>query len=281
MSRYYAILQRGYLVSEDIADFKEQLFSVYEGSLSRLKPQVRTSASRKIFDQLTSKYTSSYGEDMQIDLWARTGRKFFLYGGGTRCVTDYAALVDILEDILRPIGGMDGVIGNIRGDVFPEYVKDHIAERIGDTGLWAFRRNLLFKDDKRGEVDVGIQYRDTLFIIECANMSKNIDDDMGRPQAVRDRMSDLDKRIDKLDRLSSRLAGEQTGKNWTLPPGIRWIVPLVTTPYVEYLTSLNAKYWLRNDMPRVCTPDELVSFIEYFESVEHAGKPWMLLVKGA
>jgi hypothetical protein len=39
-------------------------------------------------------------------------------------------------------------------------------------------------------------------------------------------------------------------------------VPIVVTPFVEWLPATSARYWISDTSPRVMTLDELIAFLE-------------------
>jgi hypothetical protein len=51
------------------------------------------------------------------------------------------------------------------------------------------------------------------------------------------------------------------GTNYDIT-GFSDILPIVVTPFVEYIPSLKSYYWLSKELPRVMTPAELKKALE-------------------
>jgi hypothetical protein len=56
------------------------------------------------------------------------------------------------------------------------------------------------------------------------------------------------------------LTAHPRGRNYDLGK-YQGIIPLGVSPFVEYIPSLNARYWLKDGLPRVLTPNELSDFL--------------------
>jgi hypothetical protein len=57
------------------------------------------------------------------------------------------------------------------------------------------------------------------------------------------------------------LSSHSVGDNYDYSD-IKTFVPLVVSPFVEWLPDNSEKYWLTNDTPRVMSAEELVDFVQ-------------------
>ena len=68
--------------------------------------------------------------------------------------------------------------------------------------------------------------------------------------------------LNQVDGLADKLARNSHGDNFALPSDIRYIVPVVCSPSVEPLVSLEEKDMATPSLPRILTPLELVDLLE-------------------
>ncbi len=67
--------------------------------------------------------------------------------------------------------------------------------------------------------------------------------------------------LHQVDTLAERMAKELVGKNFKIPKEVKWIVPIVCSPFPEWIPSSHKKWWLYRDIPRVCKQTELLEVI--------------------
>jgi len=73
------------------------------------------------------------------------------------------------------------------------------------------------------------------------------------------RKKKFEAKLKRPDELAEWLAEHRRGTNFEIPENIDVIVPLVVSPFVEYIWSNSELLWLTSEIPRVCVPEELGS----------------------
>jgi len=60
-----------------------------------------------------------------------------------------------------------------------------------------------------------------------------------------------------------------------VPQGTDIIIPIVVSPFVEYIWSADKTLWLTKEIPRICTPEELASITDKDILSEIINKPFV------
>ena len=74
------------------------------------------------------------------------------------------------------------------------------------------------------------------------------------------RTDQINKKIDQAMETCRYLSGHCRGSNYDFT-GVVEFVPIVVSPFIEWLPNTDQKYWISDTCPRVMSVDELV---EYF-----------------
>ncbi len=127
-----------------------------------------------------------------------------------------------------------------------------------------------FNGDKR-QIDASFGNKNTLLIVECKVVGKSIDFDRGTKKALDFRMDKYEKAIDQVDEKANWLINKIKGTNFDIS-NYNKIIPIVITPYIEYILYEKRKYWLTDSIPRILTPAELKELLidnEFWKSEEN------------
>lgn len=112
------------------------------------------------------------------------------------------------------------------------------------------------EDNTMKQIDASFAVDNRLVVVECKAISKSIGFHRGDPEAIRYRTKKIDKALAQVDEKAQWLSQRPRGRNYDIS-GYSDILPIVVTPFVEYIPSLNTHYWITSDQPRVITPQEL------------------------
>lgn len=178
---------------------------------------------------------------------------------------DWSLMQDVILDLFRPSGRMIGTIAMLRGKDFQkalaEYFQSH-ADTLHISIWWLGHERGFIKFSTNGlrDVDIGLIVNDYLLIIEVKAYAGSRDLlIVGDPESLGERWEKSVKpALQQVDTLSERLIKEPRGENFKIPSVVKWIVPIVCGPFTEWIPSSDPKWWLYQDVPRVCTPDELL-----------------------
>ncbi len=114
------------------------------------------------------------------------------------------------------------------------------------------------------QIDASYSDGRTLIIIECKAIWHSIGFERGDMNAINYRIKKIDKAIDQIDDKAYWLKENQVGTNYDIRRHEK-ILPLVVTPFVEYIYSIRPKYWLNESIPRIMTPSELDDLLGQFD----------------
>lgn len=111
------------------------------------------------------------------------------------------------------------------------------------------------------QIDEAFDLNELLLITECRAVGRSFGIERGDPNALAFRRMKIDRALHDIDEKAQWLANHVLGKNYDVRK-YRWILPIAITPFVEFIDSLEPRYWLSSDLPRVLTPSELHHALE-------------------
>lgn len=106
------------------------------------------------------------------------------------------------------------------------------------------------------QIDAAFEVNDTLVIAECKAIGTSIAYDRGDPVAIEFRRAKINDALRAVDEKAQWLADNPVGTNYDIR-SFRRILPIVITPFVEFIPSLDSYYWMTDHLPRVLIPSEL------------------------
>lgn len=224
-----------------------------------------------LFDQRIKCLKSSYKKIIKfmtypkevprnINLWTRGPRKIFIPINKDYLIMDFTGFFHLFDTLLRPIAKMSGKIGNIKSENFEKKTQDSIKEDFGDDKYWIGSEKLKFKKGNEriiGDIDASFILNQFLFIIECKSINVSFGFLKGDKQALNFRKGKLMESLNQIDSLAKIIANNHNDLNIRLPDRVKYIVPLVVTPFPEYIWELSDNLFLSKDLPRIITIKEL------------------------
>jgi len=105
------------------------------------------------------------------------------------------------------------------------------------------------------QVDAAFRNDNQLIIVECKVFGKSIGFYRGDPQSIRYRNERINKALSDVDEKARWLANNPIGTNFDIS-SFSEIIPVVVTPFVEYIYCLDQRFWLKDGIPRVLSPIE-------------------------
>ena len=202
----------------------------------------------------------------QISLWERTPFRLFIEQDD-RVLLDLAAMTDCLSDLFRAVGFNATDPGSIKGKTFEAEVIRQATEAGFVT--WECGRILKLDDDTVREIDASFVVGTTLFVVECKARSQNARVERGEYAAVKARWETLrDKHLGQAETLKNFLEANRTGRNFEIPDSVTTIEHCVCTPAAEWIPSRDPALWFTDEIPRICTPDELIQILSDADQVQ-------------
>jgi len=253
------VLRVGYLmvpdenwdrVRDDVAYFVRSLWAYWTGE--RLD---RADALQYVTQGLNA-LTWSEEAIASIRLWDRLPFSLIVDAAGFRLI-DYAAFPEMFADIFRQVGEVaEQAGGGTKGANFEAAV----AARTRQEGFepWMESRKLHHQNGTEREIDLGIVVGQTLYVIECKARVRGIRIDRGDWSARLNRQETLVADLDQARTLVGFLQEERTGADYEVPARVTSFEHVLCTPGPEFMWTRESELWLTDEIPRICTPDELV-----------------------
>lgn len=117
-----------------------------------------------------------------------------------------------------------------------------------------------FSGDTR-QIDASFEKDDILLIIEYKSKDRSIGFYKGTKDSLVFRKETYAEKIEQIDDKAAWLIKEVKGTNFDISKYHK-IIPIVITPFVEYIPYNERKYWISDEIPRILTPAELIDLIE-------------------
>ncbi|KQC13900.1 MAG: hypothetical protein APR63_07020 [Desulfuromonas sp. SDB] len=183
---------------------------------------------------------------------------------------DWSLMLHVILDLTKSYGRIFGTVAILKGFELERTLSEYFKSNFQTLGisLWwlgqGAKNKIRFHAGGVRDIDIGIIVDDHLLILEVKAYSGRWDLYLNPdPNMLKKRWEKKIKpAINQVDTLSERLSIEIEGKNFKIPCDVRWVVPIVCSPFVEWIPSYNQKWWLYKNIPRVCTPDEIFEIIE-------------------
>ncbi len=185
------------------------------------------------------------GKRQGIDIMLGGPRSIFVPFGADRVFVDYAWIPNLLYELMYGLTIPDQ---NFKGSLLEHVVRN--GRSVLPEG------ELKALDGSRRQIDAAIRAGRNLVVVECKAVSRSLGVDKGDPRAQEYRVSLIERALREADEKARWLATHRSGSNYDVSAYDR-IIPVVATPFVEFIPSLAPHYWLTPTLPRVLTPDEL------------------------
>jgi hypothetical protein len=146
------------------------------------------------------------------------------------------------------------------GDRFTLTVKRTLEGDAPAATIVAWKHIYRARTGTRAEVDLLVYKNDVLYAIECKAFAKSRDHWMGKPDAIRLRAHQIADAVEQARRTAKVIAAICKSTPDEFPPvtKVEWVLCL---PTQEFLSPLGKFGLLATDIPRVCTPEELVTVL--------------------
>jgi hypothetical protein len=168
-------------------------------------------------------------------------------------VVDLQGIVSILDNAFVRVPHDANPRGAAFEDAFRELVSSEHFELLPQRHLRAanFER----------ETDAAIRVGTTLYLFECRAMERPLDFERGRPKTIAYRNRDLGEKVSQVLSLADFIGANIRGENYDFSWAKR-IVPLVVSPFVEWIWSRDPRLWLRDEIPRILSAPEAINLLK-------------------
>lgn len=143
-----------------------------------------------------------------------------------------------------------------RGTVFEEAFRRALSKR-----GFEFRNGALqsFAEGER-ELDAGVVIGDVLYAFECVSVERPLDYEIGSLATFSRRREQLDEKVTQALTLADFLRAKPRGTNYDFTH-VREIVPLVVSPFEEWVWERSERLWLPDGNPRILSAREALDLL--------------------
>ena len=167
-----------------------------------------------------------------------------------RIFIDYAWIYRRLDDLFFGVKLSDQ---NFKGEALEKYIRK--KESVLPV------KECKAIDGSKKQIDYSILSGDSLIIVECRAIWLSTAFERGDAKAIEYRNNKINEALKEIDTKAKWLIKNPKGKNYDIS-NYKRIIPIVITPFVEFIPSLDYRYWLSDDFPRIMNPNELDQALE-------------------
>lgn len=245
-----SIMQRAYVYTTFTA-VVEGTYDWLQKSLNSLSVSSRT-VGKEEMEKCLAFFTLRDGMRDKISLTNMGPRPLLTPLWDDNVLLDFTAIMPILGTVMHPLrADMTG-----KGRMFEDYVLKKLKLR--GRNVWRHQCKLKGSDGTEKEIDLALKVGSMMFICEIRTIAQSFSFHKGEFAALAFRKAKLEKLLSECKEKCEWLAKHPEGTNFSLPRDTLGLVPLGVSPFVEYIWSSNEYYWLTEEIPRLCTPDELI-----------------------
>lgn len=147
--------------------------------------------------------------------------------------------------------------GTQHGDRFTLAVKRLIQTNLPEVEIVGWKREVSSEGQRVNEVDILLATDSALWVVECKAIAKSPEFFRGDRDAVRWRTLKLKSAFEQVRRQSVAVQDAiSSGEDWI--PIRKRIEIVVCTPAQEFIYPMNAFGFIAENIPRICTPEELL-----------------------
>jgi hypothetical protein len=245
--RAMQLWQRGYVFTrqdpDELVSWSEELMRDWRPSDSS-----RVAADgRAVVEYLTL----DPAKQAKIGLWSR-GPLYPLIPLGDKYLVDLAAIPYRLRNEFFGVRHDQQAKGPLFEDTFRDAIERARFELLP-------QRELRFTEKEKREVDAAVRLRTTLVVCDCKAMERPLNFDQGSLRTIQVRCDEFDKKVDQVLSLADFLRAHPVGRNYDYSWATE-IVPLVISPFVEWIWSRDSRLWVSPETPRILTITEALNF---------------------
>jgi hypothetical protein len=129
------------------------------------------------------------------------------------------------------------------------------------------------------EADLYIAKGKFLFVVDCKAHCINNRYLKGEAEVVERRWRKVKEWLIKSDARAKMIAQNPVGGNYQIPLECEYIIPVVCSSMVEYISEDEAMTQLTESIPRICTIEELIEVIEKSDQLDFTHRPYALRIE--
>lgn len=266
--QWQQIFTRGYNVWTEA---RSQVEAYVLPEFSSLRERFGTTSApsdRELLDAVISDLSWDEDSYRDIDILRLRPLKFIFRIMPDVWLFDWSLVRQCIVKSITAFGATWGREATLKGKEFEEALGDYFSRHAHEFSaevVWRGRGARTRLRPPRGasrDVDLALRIDDCLLLIEIKSHHANSDlIFVGDPDELDKRWETIRLDLDQIDVTARVLAAAPKGKNYSIPSAVKYIIALVCAPHPEWIASSDPRYWLYDDLPRVCTPEELMEVV--------------------
>jgi tetrahydromethanopterin S-methyltransferase subunit G len=112
----------------------------------------------------------------------------------------------------------------------------------------------------KDEIDLLLRKNEEVYVCECFSMWRPLDIEVGEPNRIKKRLDQIEAKLDQAENTCSYLQRRRVGPGFDYR-AVKSFIPIVISPFIEWLPSTSERYWISQEIPRVMTVEELAEFV--------------------
>ena len=191
-------------------------------------------------------------------------RKIILPSIDNKYIIDLSGILDIMLKQTHFIPGKN--IGK-KGRIFEDDIINKIKK--SNLNIWECQKKLKGYDGTLKEIDVSFYDKNVLFICELKCIKRSISYISGDFKALKFRKDKFIQALNDVEDKIYWILNHKEGNNFKIPDCIDAIVPVVISPFIEYIWDIDDYYWISSSVPRICTISELLELLkkDYYNEI--------------
>lgn len=253
MEYQYNLLQRAYVICRPAFLLKWNLEFVKHNAITKESFKQL----KKLFPKILKFLTCNKQDSKNIDLWTRGPRKIFFPITWRLTIIDYSGIISMLDTLLLPIARKCGESGNKKSGHFEIQCNGTVIKEFGEENFWIGRKQVKNSKNENKEIDSSFRINKYLFILECKSINVSFGFDKGDKKSLEYRKTNLETALKAVENKAEFIATNYRDLYPALPRGVHYIVPLVVSPFPEYIWEKSEYLFLEQRLPRILTLNEL------------------------
>jgi hypothetical protein len=257
LTAHLQLLRRGYRTYHRTGN------PTYEGTIDRIRrfmnlPHDEEERLRNALPQIISDITLKPETQEKVALWSHGPRPLLILHGDVELV-DLQGLPMNLATLFYGISLEAKPKDNAqesRGGQFEETVRQQLA----DEGYELVQRKPRLSDGRNKETDAAVRIGNLLVVCDCTSVHRRLDIERGSIPGTAQRSEKIRQKIEQAFEFMQFVKENRLGTNFDFTWAIE-VIPIVVSPFVEWLWDDSEELWIDSKTPRVMTPEELLKFL--------------------
>jgi hypothetical protein len=250
----FDLLRRGFFIYPGGAGFLQKAL-LERFSSAGMSLEKRDKLARSL-PKILAMVTLDQAKQNEMSLWSYGPRSLvFPYGESFFCI-DLAGVLEFLRRIFTGVRDE-----SIRGIAFENVVREATREIAGDEFEWGPRK-LKMDGSVRDEIDLLLRRGDRVYVGECFSYWQPLIYEIGDAKVIAKRVDRIEEKLDQAEATCRFFREHPKGENKQYDySSVVEFIPIVISPFIEWLPSTSKRYWIDANTPRVMSLDEFTDFI--------------------